>query len=516
MVNHRIFSFLFVLLFSSIISGQVSPNIIWEIQASPNGSKYLSTSAEGDIIFTFDHAIPMAKFFDSLGNLVDTYIPTPPGYGIYGGAISPTAEYFTVGYLQGIQLRGFSLVIRTENDSVLTSIQGNLSVFSSDGGRMVTAELSQMVYIYNIPDWNNPIIIMNGYSNPKSIDISNNYIAVGSDQNDLKLRDVVTGNLIHTFTDFDNFVSAVKFSPDGSILASGQEGYNPDRAIKVWNVNDYTLIAALEAFTHVTNSITYSSDGLYMIAAGLGDSVSSNTPQIKIWRTTDWTLLQTYDLDHNVMAIVSLPDCYRFLYLTNQGHMVMADYSELVPVEFTSFRASVNNLGQVVLDWNTSTETNNRIFEIQRKPSEDNFSIVGFVSGAGTTMERHNYSYIDKNVNAGDYIYRLKQIDFDGHFSYSNEVEVNTYGPATFTLAQNYPNPFNPTTNIGFSVPESGIVKLIVYNILGQEVAKIVDGMIDAGTHNVSFNASSLSGGVYIYKLQSNKSLIVKKMLLLK
>ncbi|HSD64057.1 MAG TPA: T9SS type A sorting domain-containing protein, partial [Ignavibacteriaceae bacterium] len=85
-----------------------------------------------------------------------------------------------------------------------------------------------------------------------------------------------------------------------------------------------------------------------------------------------------------------------------------------------------------------------------------------------------------------------------------------------FNLSQNYPNPFNPTTDINFTVPEAGNVKLAVYNALGQEVAVLVNGMVTAGLHTATFNASSLPSGAYIYKLQSNNSVMVKKMMLMK
>jgi hypothetical protein len=200
--------------------------------------------------------------------------------------------------------------------------------------------------------------------------------------------------------------------------------------------------------------------------------------------------------------------------------MYVDDYAVIdllaVPVELTSFTASTNSLGQVVLNWTTATETNNRVFEIERKTANSDYRTVGYLNGAGTSTEKHDYSYIDKNVSVGDYTYRLKQVDFDGHFTYSNEVEVSAVGPTTFNLSQNYPNPFNPTTDINFTVPEAGNVKLAVYNTLGQEVAVLVNGMVTAGLHSAVFNASSLPSGAYFYKLQSSNSVMMKKMMLLK
>lgn len=200
--------------------------------------------------------------------------------------------------------------------------------------------------------------------------------------------------------------------------------------------------------------------------------------------------------------------------------MYVDDYSlidlTIVPVELTSFTATTSNLGQVVLNWQTATETNNRMFEIERKTANNQFVTVGFVNGAGTSTQPHSYSFIDRNINNGTYTYRLKQLDFDGHTSYSNEVEVSVNGPLTFNLGQNYPNPFNPTTNINFNVPEAGQVRLVVYNLIGEEVAVLVNEVVTAGQHEVTFNAKSLPSGAYFYKLQSGSSVLIKKMLLLK
>ncbi len=186
-----------------------------------------------------------------------------------------------------------------------------------------------------------------------------------------------------------------------------------------------------------------------------------------------------------------------------------------LPVELTSFTANAIN-GFVELNWLTATEINNQGFEIERRTESSEFRTIGFVEGNGTTTEQNSYSYIDKTAEQGMNFYRLKQIDFDGTYAYSDVIEVNATGPLSFELAQNYPNPFNPTTNIKFSVPESGNVKLSVYNLLGEEVAVLLNGFSQAGTFEVTFNASNLSTGVYLYKLQSANSVQTKKMMLLK
>jgi len=211
-------------------------------------------------------------------------------------------------------------------------------------------------------------------------------------------------------------------------------------------------------------------------------------------------------------------DANDFFGATANDEMYFDDYrfaDTPVPVELTSFTAIANN-GAVELNWTTATETNNQMFEIQRQSSGSEFTTVGFVSGHGTTTETQQYNYVDRTVATGTYSYRLKQVDFDGSFEYSDVVEVDVQTPLTFALDQNYPNPFNPSTSIQYSIPETGNVRLAVFNLIGEEVAVLVNGTVQAGHYEVSFNASSLPSGVYLYKLQSANSVEVKKMMLLK
>jgi hypothetical protein len=189
-------------------------------------------------------------------------------------------------------------------------------------------------------------------------------------------------------------------------------------------------------------------------------------------------------------------------------------YQYSVPVELTSFTANQNN-DIVELSWITATETNNQGFEVQRSNGGE-FETIAFVEGHGTTTEVQAYSYSDKNVTEGSYNYRLKQIDFDGTFEYSNVVEVDISSPAVYALEQNYPNPFNPSTTIKYSIAEDGYVKLSVYNMLGEEVTTIVNNLQKAGRYEVNFNASGLSSGVYVYRIEAGNYTASKKLMLMK
>jgi hypothetical protein len=193
-----------------------------------------------------------------------------------------------------------------------------------------------------------------------------------------------------------------------------------------------------------------------------------------------------------------------------------------LPVELASLEISVSG-NQVGIRWRTATETNNYGFEIERsevngQQSTRDWMKVGFEKGQGTSTSPHPYAYTDANALPGRYAYRIKQINADGSYKYTHEVEVDlASAPRAFALNQNYPNPFNPTTNIEFTVPEDGRVKLKVYNMLGEDVATLLDGTMTAGEyHRVSFDASHFAGGVYFARLQSGGKQLMKKMVLIK
>jgi len=206
----------------------------------------------------------------------------------------------------------------------------------------------------------------------------------------------------------------------------------------------------------------------------------------------------------------------------------------MIPVELTSFSASTDQ-NSVILNWSTATETNNAGFSVERKiPVDERWIEIGFVPGFGTTTEKRSYSFTDNNLATGSYSYRLKQIDYNGTVEYSNEVFAEVGAPEEFSLSQNYPNPFNPVTKIKFTIPtppsssplskgrnEVGFVTLKIYDILGNEVATLVNEYKPAGTYEVEFNSHSdegqnLSSGVYYYQLKSGSFISTKKMILLK
>ncbi len=222
-----------------------------------------------------------------------------------------------------------------------------------------------------------------------------------------------------------------------------------------------------------------------------------------------------------------------YIFMFTEGADAAIEYAKLIidtdgeiplPVELISFNAAINNESgnSVKLTWKTATEVNNYGFEIQWLMDNGKWERIGFLEGAGNSNSTLEYSFIDNFPESeGSRRYRLKQIDLDGKFSYSKEItiELNTI-PTQFSLLQNFPNPFNPATTIRYSIP-SGVeilhaTTLRVYDILGREVAVLVNQNQPAGNYEVKFDASQLSSGIYFYIIQAGGFMKSRKMLLQK
>ncbi|MEP7145679.1 MAG: choice-of-anchor J domain-containing protein [bacterium] len=202
------------------------------------------------------------------------------------------------------------------------------------------------------------------------------------------------------------------------------------------------------------------------------------------------------------------------LYIGIDALRVQGDHP--LPVELASFVSAITN-NNVKLNWSTATEINNLGFDIERSIVNSQWSKIGNVMGNGTVTTQKIYSFIDRGLNTGKYNYRLKQIDFDGNFKYfnlSNEVVIGI--PNRYELSQNYPNPFNPTTVINYQLPKDGNVSISVFDNSGKEIMNLVNGFKTAGYYTINLNASSLSSGIYYYKLSFDNFSVVKKMMLVK
>ncbi|MCF6270567.1 MAG: T9SS type A sorting domain-containing protein [Melioribacteraceae bacterium] len=201
---------------------------------------------------------------------------------------------------------------------------------------------------------------------------------------------------------------------------------------------------------------------------------------------------------------------------------VVTPLESAVPVELVSFSGKIIN-NSVILNWSTATEVNNYGFDVESKrTSTDKWTTIGFINGHGNSNSPKNYSYVDNSAEGGLVKYRLKQIDTDGSFEYSDEIEISFNKAYKYSLEQNHPNPFNPTTMLNYTIKSDSKVVIEIYNSLGQKVVELFSGTQSTGTHSVSWNATGYSSGTYFARFNatslSNHETFseIKKLLLLK
>lgn len=236
------------------------------------------------------------------------------------------------------------------------------------------------------------------------------------------------------------------------------------------------------------------------------------------WKVTfnNGVLPTSGTIDYQVMGIGTDNNFY-----SHSGFNWSIDGS--TPVELAYFYAHIQQ-NSIRLNWSTAVEVNNYGFDVERALFSSSpiqvWTKIGFVRGYGNSNSPKNYFFIDSDVLNGSYFYHLKQIDTDGNYEYSPQVEVTINNmPAQFELFQNYPNPFNPNTVISYSLPSKEYVQLKVYNVLGNEIATLVSEVQEAGNYKAEFNTSSSNistSGVYLYRLEAGTFVKSRKMTLVK
>jgi photosystem II stability/assembly factor-like uncharacterized protein len=316
----------------------------------------------------------------------------------------------------------------------------------------------------------------------------------------------------HTFLG----VSAMVYLRDGTILAGCYDpGIDESGIYKTTNNGDTWFNT--NTFSGISLPSDFSLDknnDIYVSYAGFAVYLSTNNGN-------SWINYGLSGLGHSVTCMAI--DSSGYIWAGSHLDGVYRTEGRTIPVELASFSALVNK-NSVILSWSTASEKNNLGFEVERASSSttpsQGWEKIEFVEGNGTTTESKYYNFTDKDLSAGKYYYRLKQIDFDGSFEYSNVIEVNVIIPSDYYLSQNYPNPFNPETTIKYSLKDDGLVSLKVYNILGSEIVELVNEQKATGEYSASFNFSNLASGTYFYVLRVNSAsggfVDVKKMVLLK
>ncbi len=422
-------------------------------------------------------------------------------FNVDGIAITNFAPYGSIGYSVAIQLDGKIVVAGdtqygsyNEFAVVRYNTDGSLDASFDEDGKVITTVGNYTNRGKSIAIQSDGKIVVAGFS-----DSGNYHFAVvryNSDGN-LDTSFDEDGKTV-TLTESNEYPYSIAIQSDGKIVVAGHfsSGGHAVFGVVRYNTNG-SLDGSFEGGGKTTTSIGAYGSGGYSVA------IQSDGKIIVAGRTLN---ASGYDI-----ALVRY----------NNPSLSLS-----LPVELTSFSASSTS-DNIQLNWKTATESNNVGWEVEEKQNPLNPPLkngekdggwrkIGFVSGKGTTTEAQTYSFtLPITHNSSQSFFRLKQIDADGKFVYSNELSVNLV-PETYSLSQNYPNPFNPKTIISYALPKSGKVVLKIYDVLGKEISVLENGFKESGRYSVNFDGSSLSSGMYFYKLESGGFSQVKKFQLVK
>jgi hypothetical protein len=331
----------------------------------------------------------------------------------------------------------------------------------------------------------------------------------------------------------DRFIGRIAFNPQDKntafIAVGGYMGGTLATQSHVWRVRNLSTTPAIAA-------VNGSGGGVLPdvpVNALVVDPLDSNTvyagTDIGVFETTDggvsWAAFGT-GLPRVAVFDMALQPVFRVLRVATHGRGIWENTGPALPIQLASFDATITLSGGIQLTWTTLSELANYGFEVQRAPTPDGIftSITGsFTAGHGTTVDQHTYTYTDPSPGAGKVAYRLKQYDLDGTFHYSDAVSLDVAtgiaqagSPTEFSLEQSYPNPFNPTTVIRYGLPRAASVRMEVFTMIGEKVAVLVNEPQTGGYHEVTFNASRLASGSYVYRIVAGDYVATKKLLLLK
>lgn len=364
---------------------------------------------------------------------------------------------------------------------------------------------------------------------------------------------IIGGNISAIGISSTNISKIYVGTSGGKIMATTNNGGSWTTAIAFPYVSDFALDPVDDNACYATFTGFTSTTHVYKTTNGGGTwfSITNNLPNIPVntivivptyprslyvgtdlgvyQSTNDGVSWSSFNSGFPTVAVFDLKykDGPQILLAATHGRGCwMFDLSTGLPVQLASLTATSMSAHQVRLDWTTVSETNNFGFEVQKSgTAQSDYQSIpnSFVQGHGTTVEPHSYTYTDNGAAIGRWYYRLKQIDLDGSFRYSDGVGVDVVTsvtdrsvPTTFSLEQNYPNPFNPITVVKYQVPVVSNVFLTVYDLLGREVSRLVGEVRQPGTYEVTWDARNMPSGVYYCRMRGGEFTDMKRLVLLK
>lgn len=342
--------------------------------------------------------------------------------------------------------------------------------------------------------------------------------------------EILNSSLVNNTTyEFDIYIKSTSSSFE---LTSYQCALSFNPSIIAGGTLSFSYLSGTSALTNLPNVVVgvFDNNGTQQLcfASGVGsDIISTVNKKVGRFRLQNTVAFgsSTSDLTWNFTgSIVTILTGSGYSDITIPSNFNNSNDPSIMPVELNQFTVKYEK-NRALLKWETATEVNVSGFEIQRSSvlTGNNWENIGFVNGCGNSSSTKNYEFQDTKIDkSGKYKYRLRMVDIDGSYSFSDEIEIEVVIPQNFSLIQNFPNPFNPSTTIRYSLNSESIVKLTIYNSLGELVATLVNQQQSSGSYDIFWNAENLSSGIYIYRLEAssvaenNNFVAVNKMQLLK
>lgn len=247
------------------------------------------------------------------------------------------------------------------------------------------------------------------------------------------------------------------------------------------------------------------------VRAALYDPNNTN----RVLLGTDAGMYGTSDIDTTTPTwtrdtSIPLTRVEQFQYRTSDGTIMAIThgrgvwtgaFNTVLPVELASFEVLQTDQ-DVILQWQTASETNNSGFQVeQARGASDQFEQVAFVNGQGTTTETQTYQLRLSDLSADTYRFRLKQVDFDGTFTYSEHVEVAVELPDAFQLTEVYPNPFATEARFELTLKVAQDVRVEVYDATGRRLSQLHQGPLSAQRHSFQLDGNTLASGTYLVRV---------------
>mgnify|MGYP000141372937 CR=1 FL=1 len=297
-------------------------------------------------------------------------------------------------------------------------------------------------------------------------------------------------------------------------------GY-PEYYVNSWSANYFkiypsdSILTISVNFDGYINGTSGSDDFSCLSVLGISGDSLINPPEIYIPDNNgnvSGVSVQANSIEYFIFIVAGADDGGNF--------ELLLEPSQIVPVELSLFNAFIES-NRIKLIWITSSETNNYGFEVERKFINKDFQKIGFIEGNGTSSKVNSYSFTDNDVTPGWREYRLKQIDYNGTFTYSNVIEIFIDFPQKFTLYNPYPNPSNSSVIFKVDFPVDTEAEISIYSLTGEKVITLKKDNINKGKHSYIWNGINRQGkrvasGIYIINIKSNKFTASKKFIILK